>query len=224
MCVPTSCQGGDAPGTGVSCGPDGDADCCAADVVPGGTFYRSNDESYPATVSDFRLDRYEVTVGRFRAFVEALKGTRRDPPALGAGERPGVTDSGWQFDWTSSLTANTEQLKAQLECQYYPTRTAERGPNEHRPMHCVTWYEAFAFCAWDGGYLPTEAEWNYAVAGGEEQRVYLSNPRGRPAKRTTKSAHPLTAAAYRTSSASQGIYRDRDLVNWLESRACRVCI
>ncbi|WP_437871236.1 SUMF1/EgtB/PvdO family nonheme iron enzyme [Sorangium sp. So ce363] len=154
VCVPTSCQGGDAPGTGLSCGPDGDDDCCAADVVPGGTFDRSNDESYPATVSDFRLDRYEVTVGRFRAFVAALKGTRRPPPALRAGERPGVTDSGWRFDWTSSLSANTEELNPQLECDYYPTWTAAPGPNEHRPIHCVTWYEAFAFWRTVGSIAP----------------------------------------------------------------------
>ena len=51
------------------------------------------------------------------------------------------------------------------------------GANESLPINCITWYEAFAFCAWDGGFLPTEAEWNYAAAGGSEQRAYpWSNP------------------------------------------------
>lgn len=32
---------------------------------------------------------------------------------------------------------------------------------------------------WDGGYLPTEAEWNYAATGGDQQRAYpWSDPAG----------------------------------------------
>ncbi|MBM4364484.1 MAG: hypothetical protein FJ104_17530, partial [Deltaproteobacteria bacterium] len=69
-CVaPPSCQ--DLPS---SCGPAGDESCCASPRVTGGTYNRVNDATYPATVSDFRLDRFEVTVGRFRRFVAAVVG------------------------------------------------------------------------------------------------------------------------------------------------------
>jgi formylglycine-generating enzyme required for sulfatase activity len=36
----------------------------------------------------------------------------------------------------------------------------------------VNWYVAFAFCVYDGGRLPTEAEWNYVAAFGDAQRPY----------------------------------------------------
>jgi formylglycine-generating enzyme required for sulfatase activity len=39
-------------------------------------------------------------------------------------------------------------------------------------MNCANWWEYYAFCIWDGGFLPSDAEWNYAAAGGSEQRVY----------------------------------------------------
>jgi formylglycine-generating enzyme required for sulfatase activity len=46
------------------------------------------------------------------------------------------------------------------------------GLNENAAINCVSWYEAFAFCAWDGGYLPSEAEWEYAATGGNDNRPF----------------------------------------------------
>ncbi len=56
-----------------------------------------------------------------------------------------------------------------------------RGATKTKPINCLDWYTAFAFCAWDGGRLATEAEWNYAASGGSEHRYY---PWSKPATST----------------------------------------
>ncbi len=141
------------------------------------------DPNYPATVSDFYLDKYEITVGRFRVFVNAGMGTQASPPAAGAGAHPGITGSGWDSTWNTNLAANTASLTAAIKCDAaYQTWTDTAGSNESKPVNCLDWYTAFAFCAWDGGRLATEAEWNYAASGGSEQRYY---PWSIPATSTT---------------------------------------
>lgn len=153
------------------CGADGKADCCAADSVAGGSFERANDDTLPARVSTFRLDRYEVTVGRFRAFA---RGVAYHLPRAGDGASPALGDaSGWDPAWDAELPADEKALETSLQCdQLYARWTSTPGTNEDQPINCVSWYLAFAFCAWDGGRLPTEAEWNYAAAAGNEQRLY----------------------------------------------------
>jgi formylglycine-generating enzyme len=69
--------------------------------------------------------------------------------------------------------------------------TDRPGANENRPMNCVDWFTAFAFCAWDGGRLPTEAEWEYAAAGGSENRVY---PWGNAAPDRTRAVYECVAS------------------------------
>ena len=59
--------------------------CCASPMVEGGTYNRLNDPKWPATVSSFQLDAFQVTVGRLRAFVEAYPGAKPKP---GAGAHP----------------------------------------------------------------------------------------------------------------------------------------
>jgi sulfatase modifying factor 1 len=39
-------------------------------------------------------------------------------------------------------------------------------------INSVLWWESYAFCIWDGGFLPSDAEWEYAAVGGSQQRVY----------------------------------------------------
>jgi formylglycine-generating enzyme required for sulfatase activity len=184
-----------------NCGSNGDDCCCTSLEVTGGTFYRDydlsnfafvmaadggpTDEADPATVSGFRLDKYLVTVGPFRQFVAAWNGDWLPPAGSGkhsylngglglvnAGDDAGVE---YETGWLSSDDGNIAPTNANLSCYpVYDTWTNTAGSQENLPIDCVSWYDAYAFCIWDGGFLPTEAELEYAAAGGSQQREYPS--------------------------------------------------
>jgi formylglycine-generating enzyme required for sulfatase activity len=154
--------------------------------VTGGSFDRDNDPSYPATISSFRLDKYEVTVGRFRKFVDAVVAGWLPPPGSGKhthlNRGSGLSNSaaagnelGWDATWNTNLPAVKADWDGSrdLACDpAYATWTQSVGSNENLPINCVNWYQSAAFCIWDEGFLPSEVEGNYAAAGGNEQRLY----------------------------------------------------
>ncbi len=198
--IPPSCGPG-GPGM-TDCGPGGSGSesCCTSLEVPGGRFYRTytnpaspplpdvnapKGEADPATVSRFCLDKYLVTVGRFRQFVAAVE-SGWVPPA-GSGKHahlngghglaaaPNVaTPQQYEPGWVTADNGNIAPTNANLACEgpFATWTSVATGGQESVPVNCVIWPEAYAFCIWDGGFLPSEAELEYAAAGGSEQRAF----------------------------------------------------
>jgi formylglycine-generating enzyme required for sulfatase activity len=132
-------------------------------------------------------------------------------PDAGSGKNPrNPEDTGWDVAWNTQLPATRDELRALLlsGCSGDTTWTELAEQNESLPANCVSWLLAQAFCIWDGGRLPTQAEWNFVAAGGTEQRVY---PWSMPAESTTIGA---MHAVFDTSESADVGSREPGLGKW----------
>ena len=140
--------------------------------VSGGVFVLGSWDFFGAGVTDdvpqrlaamppFVMDKYEVTVGRWRAAVAAGFHTPDLSP----------------YDNSGPLPAGGPENNL-LVCTWSSTPRPPSERREEYPVSCTSWVAARAFCRWLGGDLPTEAQWEYAATAATAGRVKTRYPWG----------------------------------------------
>ncbi|HEY6347066.1 MAG TPA: SUMF1/EgtB/PvdO family nonheme iron enzyme [Bryobacteraceae bacterium] len=112
-------------------------------AIPAGTFVMGPGAySRKVELNGFQIGRYPATVEEYQRFIQ---------------------DGGYRNEnfWKNGGLGQVDQ----------PSEWKEQLLHPNRPVVGVNWYEASAYCAWKGGRLPAEEEWERA-ARGMEGRVY----------------------------------------------------
>ena len=159
--------------------------CGVGEIGQGGAVHQSCCTTAPLAGSAVRIDKFHVTAGRMRAFVERNGGDLRTFAAASPGwnatwspyvphtlaEANEFLGSFWVGAPNDGDAATNNWSKRSCHPNGFGGHTYWVPPNgaevqssftqnqmDPKALNCVGWHMAAAFCAWDHGRLPTRAE------------------------------------------------------------------
>ncbi len=118
--------------------------------IAGGDF--DHPQRGPVHIAPFSIDKYEVTIGEYAAFLDAIG--QGDPARFNHPSQPERKADHKPKDWDVFHAAAAQQgaykqARLTLDC----------------PVFNVDWWDAYAYAKWKQRRLPTEDEWELAVGG-----------------------------------------------------------
>jgi ergothioneine biosynthesis protein EgtB len=181
----------------------------------GGFAFDNEGPRHRVYVAAFELASRPVTCGEFAEFVAA---GGYDTPALWLSD-------GWAARQRAGWTAPLHWTRDGESWSVFTLR-GERPLDPAEPVCHVSYYEADAFARWAGARLPTEFEWEAAVAGRPVEGNFLDPDRLHPAAGGgffgdvwAWTASPYAAyPGYRPAAGALGEYNGKFMCNQLVLR------